>query len=161
MATADQKTLAPGPASSGGLYTIKIVKESAQTGNFSALTASPIFVAPFACRVASVNLTALTFPTTSDRTATCTVKKVSGTTAATTICSTEAAFAATAGGSGVKSTLTGGTGITSAVLKTDGTATLAAGDMLTVDTAFAGSNGTIGTGCTVTVEIVPLYTLPS
>lgn len=129
-----------------------------QDGNITATTALGVFTAPQAGRISGSHLSCKTYPTTNDRTLSVDLQKVSGANAAVSVFSTVPAFAATAGGSGQKSTDVGGTGITAGVLKTDGTATLAAGDTVVLVAAAAGSNGTIGTGLTFTFEFIPFAT---
>lgn len=129
-----------------------------QSGNHVAATAVPMIILPEAGEIVSVNLSAVTFTTSTDRTLAATVKKVITAGTATAVCSTDPSFAATASGTGMKSTVNGGTGITVAVVKSDGTQVFAIGDAITVDVTIAGANGTVGTGASVTVGYKP-YTI--
>jgi hypothetical protein len=120
-------------------------------GNLAAATASPIFYCPTAGKIKSVWVGCGTYPATTDRTLTVTFLKN-----ATALCSTNAAWAKEAGSATLgQNTIAGGTGITVPVLKTDGTAIVAAGDYINFTSAVAGSNGTIGTNLHVGIKFVP------
>jgi hypothetical protein len=123
-------------------------------GNLTAATGAAMGVMPRPGKIVSYGFATQTFPTTSDRTLAVTVKKISGASAAATVSTTEGAYAATAGGSGQKSTFVGGTGITAPVLSTGAAANFIAGDQLEATVAVAGSNGTLGTGLSVIVGVV-------
>jgi hypothetical protein len=121
------------------------------SGNLTAATASPLFYCPVAGKIKSVWVGAGTYPATTDRTLTVTFLKN-----ATALCGTDAAWASTAGSTRLgQNTISGGTGITAPVLKTDGTAIVAAGDYINYTVAIAGSNGTLGTGLHVGIKYVP------
>lgn len=138
-----------------GATTEKLYFVFGQTGNHTAATNAPFSgLLPRAGRITGVWLGTTTFPTSSDRTLAATVKRNRNGVAQVAVCSTDPAFAATAsGGTGATTTYAAGTGKTQAVIKSDGSEILAAGDFLTTDLAIAGANGTIGTGATVTVEV--------
>lgn len=154
-----------GPSAVGGQVKLVRYFVNGVAGNFAAQTAAPLFSIPVADtnggRIVSVDISAVAFTTSTDRTAAATLKKISGTTAAAAVCSTDPAFGPTASGTGMKSTQVGGTGITQAVVKTDGTATGIVGDMFTLDTTFAGANGTLGTGFEVVVGYQPFAIFPT
>lgn len=124
-------------------------------GNITAVTDAPVFMAPYAGTIVSVDLSAQTFPVSTDRTLSATVKKLVTAGTSTAVCTTDPAFALTASGTGMRSTLNAGTGITAAVVKSDGTQVIAAGTMVTTTVAIAGSNGTLGTGVVVTIGFKP------
>lgn len=138
-----------------GVKNVEQVYTYGQDGNHTAVTGAPVFAAKEAGTITGVYLTTAAMTTSTDRTLSADVKKLTGTTAAASVCSTNPAFAATATGAGVKTTVNSGTGITQAVIKTDGTQRCAAGDIVTVDLAIAGSNGTVGANTAVTVVFVP------
>jgi hypothetical protein len=123
-------------------------------GNLTAATGAPFGVMPRPGKIVSYGFGVQTYPATSDRTLAVTVKKISGASAAATVSTTEGTFAATAGGTGQKSTFVGGTGIVAPVLSTGAAANFVAGDQLEATVAVAGANGTIGTGLSVIVGVV-------
>lgn len=138
-----------------GATTEKVYFVFGQTGNHTAATNAPFSgLLPRAGRITGVWLGTTTYPTSTDRTLTATVKRNRNGVASVAVCSVDPAFAATAsGGTGATTTYAAGTGKTLATIKSDGSEIVAAGDFLTTDIAIAGANGTVGTGAVVTVEV--------
>jgi hypothetical protein len=127
----------------------------AQNGNHTTATNVTVFVAPEAGEVTGVFLATRTMTTSTDRTLTATVSKVVAAGTATALCTTNPSFISTATGAGAPSTYNTGTGITQAVLKTDGSCVLAKGNLVVCALAIAGSNGTVGTDAAVQVHFKP------
>jgi hypothetical protein len=128
--------------------------EAAKAGNIVAdASAAQLWVAPFAGKITDVNLALGTngVDGSNPLDLKATVKK-NGTAVATTD-----PDIAKAAGTGSKSTFAAATGITQAVLKTDGTATFAKGDILTVDWDITRTNtpSTEIADATVIVTIKP------
>jgi hypothetical protein len=134
-----------------GITEEEVVVTQNVSGNLTAITAAPLFICPTAGKIKSVWVGCGTYPATTDRTLTVTFLKN-----AAALCGTDAAWASTAGSSRLgQNTVAGGTGITAPVLKTDGTAIVAAGDYINYTVAIAGSNGTLGTNLHVGIKFVP------
>lgn len=134
-----------------GITEEEVVATAYVIGNLAAATASPLFYCPTAGKIKAAWVGVGTYTTSTDRTLTVTFNKNT-----TALCSTNASWASTASGAAVgQNTIAGGTGIVAPVLKTDGTAIVAAGDYINYTVAVAGSNGTIGTNLWVGVKFVP------
>jgi len=134
-----------------GITENEVVATANVSGNLTAATASPLFICPSAGKIKAAWVGVGAYTTTTDRTLTVTFNKN-----ATALCSTNAAWASTAGGAAIgQNTIDGGTGITAPVIKTDGTAIVGAGDYINYTVAVAGSNGTLGTGLHVGIKFVP------
>lgn len=107
---------------------VKLYFVHGASGNITADTTAPVFIAPVAGRIVNVvgNLTVNGEDGVNPFSLAFDVKK-NGTSVAATL-----PAIAKAAGSGQKDTFAAGTGITQAVLKTDGSEIVAAGDAITV-----------------------------